>query len=102
MIVGVQQIAYTLYMDNTQKKRDEEAKFWKKKQHKLKTNDIIADCIKLQKQMAYEIHCRELFYNKNIQQMYTMYPDIPESDLDELVYKLYMVENNWSLEIDVD
>jgi hypothetical protein len=31
-----------------------------------------------------------------------MYPDIPKADLDELVYKLYMVANNWSLEIDVD
>jgi hypothetical protein len=102
MIVGAPRIAYTLYMENTQKKREEEAKFRKKKQHKLKTNDIIADCVNLQKQMSYEMHCRDVFYNENIQQMYAMYPDIPKADLDELVYKLYMVANNWSLEIDVD
>ena len=54
------------------------------------------------KDNSYEILCRDVFYKENIQQMYDMYPDISKTDLDELVYKLYQVKNNWSLEIDIE
>jgi hypothetical protein len=56
----------------------------------------------MSKNMAYQIKCYEVYYNKNIKQMYEMYPDIPKKELDDLVFKLYMVENNWSLEIDIE
>ena len=102
MIVGIPNITYTLYMENTKKQREKEAKFQKKKQNMLTSNACIAECIEMSKNMAYQIKCYEVYYNKNIKQMYEMYPDIPKKELDDLVFKLYMVENNWSLEIDIE
>jgi hypothetical protein len=102
MIVGIPNITYTLYMENTKNQREKEAKFQKKKQRLLKINAILADCNIMAKDNSYEILCRDVFYKENIQQMYDMYPDISKTDLDELVYKLYQVKNNWSLEIDIE
>ena len=101
MIVGLPNIIYTIYMENTKEQRDKQARFQKKKQNMLRTNACIAECIEMSKNMAYQIKCYDVYYNKNIEQMSMMYPDIDKKDLDDLVFKLYMVENNWSLEIDI-
>ena len=73
MIVGIPNITYTLYMENTKKQREKEAKFQKKKQNMLTSNVCIAECIEMSKNMAYQIKCYEVYYNKNIKQMYEMY-----------------------------
>ena len=101
MIIGLPNISYTLYMESTKNEREKQQKFQKKKQNMLTSNLCIAECIEMSKNMAYQVKCYEVYYNKKFKQMYEMYPDIPKKELDNLVFKLYMVENNWSLEIDI-
>lgn len=101
MIIGLPNISYTLYMESTKNEREKQQKFQKKKQNMLTSNLCIAECIEMSKNIAYQVKCYEVYYNKKIKQMYEMYPDIPKKELDNLVFKLYMVENNWSLEIDI-